>query len=80
MIIKTIELKSGIIIKDDRNLGCGIFIENKNTKFINLCYSPKNGFYLSIKGFWLTEEKLSDYLEELDMMRLSLLEAKERIF
>lgn len=76
---KTVELKSGIVIKDSRSLGCGIMIENQNTKYMTLGYSSKNGFYLNMKGLWITMDDYPDYYQELDMMRLSLVEANEML-
>ena len=75
METKIVELKSGIVIKDSRSLGCGVVIENQNTKYMSLSYSSKNGFYLNMKGYWLTEDEWSDYYNELEMMRISLVEA-----
>lgn len=75
METKTVTLKSGIVIKDSRTLGCGISFENQNTKYINLGYSSERGFYLNIKGLWITEKELSDYFKELEIMSIALLEA-----
>lgn len=75
MITKTIVLKSGIVIIDSRNLGTGVRIENQHTKYMNLNYSSTTGFYLNMKGFWLTEDALTDYYTELETMKQSLIEA-----
>jgi hypothetical protein len=79
METKTITLKSGIILKDSRSLGCGISIENQNTKYIHLSYSSTIGFYLNMTGFWLTIDNFQEYHKELDTMRISLVEANELI-
>lgn len=79
METKTIELKSGIVIKDSRSLGCGIMIENQNTKYMTLGYSRENGFHLNMKGVWITMEDYPEYYNELDMMILSLSEAELKI-
>jgi hypothetical protein len=73
----TIELKSGIVIKDSRSLGCGIMIENQNTKYMILGYSSQNGFYLNMKGVSITMNDYFEYYKELDIMRLSLIEANQ---
>lgn len=75
MKTKTIELKSGIVIIDSRNLGIGVRIENQHTKYMTLNYSSSTGFYLNMKGFWLTEDALTDYYTELETMKQSLIEA-----
>lgn len=77
METKTIQLKSGIVIKDSRNLGCGIMIENQDTKYMTLGYSSQNGFYINMNGMWITMEEYPDYYEELNIMRLSLVEANQ---
>lgn len=71
-------LKSGIIIKDNRSLGCGISIENENTKYMNLCYTGW-GFFLNMKGFILTENKLTEFYIELERMKGALMEANKLI-
>lgn len=77
METKITELKSGIVIKDRRSLGCGIVIENQNTKYMTLGYSSQNGFYLNMKGVWITMDDYPKYHKELDMMQLSLVEANQ---
>jgi hypothetical protein len=77
METKTIELKSGIVIKDSRSLGCGIMIENQNTKYMTLGYSSQNGFYLNMKGVSITMNDYPEYYKEFDIMRLSLAEANQ---
>lgn len=74
---KTIELKNGIVIKDSRSLGCGIIIENQNTNYMTLGYSTTCGFYLNIKGMWVTAEDYPAYFKELNMMQLALTEANQ---
>ena len=72
-------LKNGIIIKDDRNIGCGISIENQNTKYITLGYSAKEGFYLNLKSLWLSQDECSEYYYEFEVMRMALIEANTKI-
>lgn len=72
-------LKNGIIIKDNRNIDCGISIENQNTKYITLGYSSKDGFYLNLKGLWLSQDECSDYYYEFEAMRMALIEANTKI-
>jgi len=75
--MEIIELKSGIVIKDNRRLGCGIMFENQNTKYMTLGYTSQNGFFLNLKGVWITIDDYPEYYKELDMMRLSLVEANQ---
>lgn len=77
METKIIKLKTGIVIKDSRSLGCGIMIENQNTKYMTLGYSSIIGFYLNMNSVWITLEIYPEYYKELDMMRLSLVEANK---
>lgn len=77
METETIQLKSGIVIKDSRSLGCGIMIEGQNTKYMTLCYSSQIGFYLNMKGVFITINNYPEYHKELDIMRESLVEANQ---
>jgi hypothetical protein len=78
MYSKSVKLKSGIVIHDNRSLGCGVVIENPNhNKYIFLSYSSKERFYLNISSSWLTIDDIADYYNELEMMRLSLVEVNE---
>ena len=70
------KLKSGIIINDNRQISCGIYIQNIDTKYMELSYSSKFGFFINIKSCWLRIEEYEQFHKELEIMRLSLIEAK----
>ena len=72
-------LSNGIIIEDNRSLGCGILIKNQNTKHIYLRYLSDIGFYLIISNRWFYIEEIADFQKELEEMRLVLIEANELI-
>lgn len=44
---------------------------------MSLAYSKIRGFYINIKSVWLTQVEFGGYLNELEIMRISLLEAKK---
>jgi hypothetical protein len=75
--METIKLKSGIIIKDNRSLSCGVMIENQDTKYMTLEYSSQNGFYLNIKNKVIKIDELEDYRKEFETMRLDIIEIKK---
>lgn len=73
----TTTLSNGIVIHDKRDIQCGVRIENQPERFMSLCYGGKKGFYLSLKGFWLTESELQAYCEEFEMMTKAMTEANQ---
>lgn len=75
----TIELENGICIIDGRNLGCGIQINNQNTKYMTLAYSSDLGFYLNMKGVWILPDKVTEYQSELYEMIDILSEVKSKL-
>lgn len=77
---REIKLTSGVVIKDARAIGCGVFIENPpDTQFMELSYSPVMGFYLNLHSCRLDESALPAYKKELEEMSNILVEAKEAL-
>jgi len=74
-----IVLKNGIILRDNRNIQCGISIENQNTKYMTLSYSSENGFYLNTKGVYLTKQNILEYTQEFELMVSILVEAENKL-
>lgn len=72
-------LTCGIRLKDNRNLGLGISIENQNTKYLVLRYSGAY-FYIKTTGTNITADKLPEYLREVELMRSALIEANQIFF
>ena len=79
METKIIKLKNGITIKDMRTLGCGVQIENQNTKYVKLSYSKRSGLYLNIISIWLTKDECAEYFKELKEMIFCLSQAHRRL-
>lgn len=78
MKTKTIVLKTGIVINDSRELGCGVSIENQNTKYMMLAYHAySNEFYINTKGVFVFSHEYEAYFKEVELMRLSLIEANQ---
>lgn len=55
--MSTLTLNNGIVIRDNRHLNCGILIENQKYDMVTLGYNSIKGFYLNIKGSWLTSDE-----------------------
>ncbi len=73
-------LNNGIVIEDQRHLGCGVQINNQQTQFMSLGYSQLHSeFYLNMRGRWITIDDYPEFYKELDSMRLALVEATELI-
>lgn len=71
-------LSNGIVIEDQRHLGCGIQITNQKTQFMSLGYSQLHSeFYLNMRGKWITIDEYPEFYKELEPMRLALGEATE---
>ena len=75
----TIELENGTCIVDARNVNCGIQINNQNTKYITLAYSSDLGFYLNVKGVYISPDEITEYQSELFEMVDLLAEAQSKI-
>lgn len=75
---KKIELKNGIVITDSRSLGCGVSIENINTKYVTLAYTSHNGFYLNVKGVWIGIDEYPQFLKEIEEMGRCLIELTKK--
>lgn len=75
--MNTYKLKTGIEIEDNRDLGCGVVIKNQTTKYMTLSYSNNNNFYANVSSAWLDMEGLKQLQDELDILRLSIIEAKQ---
>ena len=73
--MKRYELKSGVVLIDNRDIKLGIKVENPETKYMSLCYSTSDGFYISTKSCKINMDNYSEYYNEFEMMRLSLVEA-----
>lgn len=75
------ELKNEIVILDNRNIQCGIQIDHSKSsnKFMILSYNKHKGFYISIGSFILNESNYSEFYEELEGMRLAMIEANNLI-
>lgn len=70
-------LSNGIVIEDQRHLGCGILISNQDTQYVSLGHTKKYGFFLSMHGKWITIDEYPEFYKELDSMRLALVEATQ---
>ena len=77
--MKTITLKNGIIIRDNRDISCGIQIETPCTKYMSLQYSSEIGFYINMSGRWVTIDEVPYYLKELEIMQSAIIEANQII-
>ena len=72
-------LKNGIILRDNRDIQCGVTIENQNTKYVTLEYSSEYGFYLNTKGVRLTKQNILEYTQEFELMVSILVEAENKL-
>lgn len=73
-------LSCGIVITDNRDINCGIYIDNLPTfEYMTLAYSVKDGFYINMKSVHLTDSKVAKYMAELATMCAAVLEAKNLI-
>lgn len=73
--MKTHTLSNGTIIKDSRDLSCGISIESPYTKYFSLSYNSEIGFFLNLSSAWLSQTDLIEFNNELNLMSNILNEA-----
>ena len=57
----------------------GVIINNQNTKYITLAYSSDLGFYLNVKGVYISPDEVTEYQSELFEMVDLLAEAQSKI-
>ena len=77
--MKETNLSTGITIIDSRTISCGIRIENQHTEYMALAFSFEMGFYINITGTWLKVDEIEAFNKGIEIMRISLLEAKNLI-
>jgi len=63
-----ITLKNGIKITDNRRLGCGLYIEQVNSKYMTLFYNSNDGFYINTVSRWLSKKEATEMRDQLTEM------------
>lgn len=70
----TTQLKSGIIITDNRSIGLGISIENQHTEYLIIEYSSLTGISIRVLDATITLENINKFKKELEVLTSSLIE------